>query len=241
MTLSRILTCSLIVVSTSLFAAEGRQRGAASLSTVTIHGVVRDSSGTPVVGAIVRSGTYSSSRSNGTTSDGKYSLTLPAGRPTPLTVEDFAFEPVTVVITPDNDATVDFTLTVARPAVTVKLTSGETRVLDVGSSRFAYYVVFANYARFNSANLCKPDGSTFAPHKTEIAKIVGPFVLVNFSPCCTRGPIVTANIEMKSGEKTQVYFHDSCFGDELIFLGRERSTGVWDYLKFEDIAEIDFQ
>ena len=241
MNLSRIVASCLIAVAVPLFADNGRQHVAAATPTVTIRGVVRDGSGTPVPGAYVRSGTYSSSRNNGTKVDGKYSLTIPGGRPVVLTVEDFAFEPITVSMTPTADTTVDFTLTTSRPSVTVKLTNGETHVVDLGTSRFAYYVVFANYARFNNANLCGTDGSSFAPHKTEFAKIVGPFSLVNFSPCCSRGPVVTANVEMKSGEKKQVYFNESCYGSELIFLGRERSTGVYGYFKFEDIAEIDFQ
>ena len=241
MTLSRILACSLIAAAVPLFADNGRQHVAVATPTVTIRGVVRDSSGAPVPGAYVRSGNYSSSRNNGTKIDGKYSLTVPGGRPVVLTVEDFAFEPVTVSMTPTADTTADFTLTISLPSVTVTLTNGEKHVLDLGTSRFAYYVIFANYARFNNANLCQTDGSSFAPHKTEIAKIVGPFTLVNFSPCCNRGPVFTANLELKSGEKMQVYFNESCYGGELDFLGRERSTGVYGYFKFDEIAEIEFQ
>ena len=241
MTLSRIVASSLIAAAVPLFADNGRQRVAVATPTVTIRGVVRDSSGAPVPGAYVRSGTYSSSRNNGTKADGKYSLTVPGGRAILLTIEDFAFESVTVSMTPRADTTVDFTLTTSRPTVTVTLTNGEKHVLDLGTSRFAFYVVFANYERFNNANLCKTDGSAFAPHKTEFAKIVGPFSLVNFSPCCSRGPVLTANVEMKSGEKMQVYFNESCYGSELDFLGRERSTALWDYFKFDDIVEIEFQ
>jgi len=46
---------------------------------------------------------------------------------------------------------------------------------------------------------------------------------------------------MKSGEKMQVYFNESCVGSELDFLGRERSTGLYNFSKFDDIAEIEFQ
>ena len=49
-----------------------------------------------------------------------------------------------------------------------------------------------------------------------------------------------ANAEMKSGEKTQVYFKDSCFGNEVDFVGRERSTGQFMYFNFANVAEIDF-
>jgi hypothetical protein len=51
---------------------------------------------------------------------------------------------------------------------------------------------------------------------------------------------MTVNVEMKSGETSQVYFNDSCFGNEVDFIGRERSTGQWLYFNFTNIAEIDF-
>jgi hypothetical protein len=145
------------------------------------------------------------------------------------------------MLTPTADATLDLTLTTARPIVTVKLSSGKTYDLVVDSAKFAWYRVFADYAKFDNANLCKTDGSSFAPNKTEIARIVGPFTRVNFSPCCSRGPVITATLQMKTGEIMQVYFNDSCYDDELDFIGRERGTGTWYYLKFDDIAEIDFQ
>jgi len=243
LTLSRIFACSLIVAAVPVFASNGRQRAVGVLDTVTLHGVVRDSAGTPVIAAYVHSGTYDSGpyHGNGTNADGIYSITLPAGRPSILTIQDFAFEPVTITVTPTADATVDFTLTTPRPAVTVKLVSGETHIVDAGTSKFAYYRILADYMKFDDANLCATDGSSFALHKNDIARIVGPFTRVNFSPCCSRGPVVTARVEMKSGEAMQVYFNDSCYEEELDYIGRDRVTGVWYYLKFDDIAEIDFQ
>ena len=243
MTLSRIFACSFFVAAVPLLAASGRQRAAATPATVTLHGVIRDSAGTPVIGAYVHVGDYvpGPRRSNGTNADGKYSVTVPAGRPTVLTVEEFAFEPVTVTVAPTADAVLDVTLTTPRPALTIKLLSGETHVLDAGSSKFAYYRVFADYMKFDEANVCTTDGSSLAVQKSDIAKVVGPFNRVNFSPCCSRGPVVTASLQLKSGATMQVYFNDSCYENELDFIGRERVTGTWYYFKFDDIAEIDFQ
>ncbi|HYS54606.1 MAG TPA: carboxypeptidase-like regulatory domain-containing protein [Thermoanaerobaculia bacterium] len=239
MTFSRILKASLLVAAAPLFAAGNKERAALPTQNVTISGVVRDSSGAPVAGAIVRSGTFFSNH-NGTAADGKYSITLPGGRPTLVTIEDFAFEPVTVTITPTKDAAIDFTITQSRPTVTVKLTNGETHVLDLGTSQFAYLITFSGYARSDNANFCKPDGSSISPAKTEFTKIVGPAMSVNFGTCCTRGPVMTLSIELKSGEKSQVYFNDSCIGNEVDFLGRERSTGLYNYFNFANISEIDF-
>ena len=244
MTRTKIFACSFVLAALPLFASSGRQRAAAVPATVTVHGVVRDSNGMPVVAAYVHNGTFDPSAphiGNGTNANGVYAIALPAGRPAVLTVEDFQFEPATVSVTPAADMTLDLTLTTPRPLVTVTLLSGESHVLVTDSVKFAWYRVFADYAKFDNANVCKTDGSSFAPNKKEIAKIVGPFTRVNFSPCCGRGPVITATMQMKTGETMQVYFNDSCYDDELDFIGRERVTGTWYYLKFDDIAEIDFQ
>ena len=241
MTLSRICAASLLIAASPLFAADTKPHAVTPTAKVTISGVVLDaSSGAPVAGAIVHSGTFYSNR-NGTAADGKYSLTLPGGRPTTLTVEDFGYEPVTLSVVPANDAVLDLRLTTPRPTVTVKLTNGETHVLDLGTSQFGYLIVFSGYSRSDNANLCKPDGSQFFPAKTDIAKIVGPATLADSALCCNRGQVMAVNVEMKSGEKTRAFFNDSCFGNEVDFIGRERSTGQFLYLRFIDIAEIDFQ
>jgi hypothetical protein len=237
MTFSRILAATLLAALP--LSADVRERAVASIGAVTITGIVRDANGAPVAGAIVHSGSFYSFR-NGTAPDGKYSLTLPGDRPTLITVEDFAFETVTVPFTPTKDARLDLTVTQPRPAVTVKLTSGETHVLDLGTSQFAWMIIFSGYSRTDNANFCKPDGSAFVPAKTEFKRIIGPATPVNFSGCCTRGPVMTVNVEMKSGETSPVYFNDSCFGNEVDFTGRERSTGQNLYFNFTNIAEIDF-
>ncbi|HUJ13857.1 MAG TPA: carboxypeptidase regulatory-like domain-containing protein [Thermoanaerobaculia bacterium] len=229
----------MVLVVMPLFAAV-RQRSVEKVpGTVTVTGVVTDSSGKPVAGAVVHSGTYRTSP-NGTGADGKFSISLPAGRPLLVTVDDFAYDSVTTTFTPSNDGTLNVTLTKPHPTAVVKLTSGESHTLDLGSSQFAYYIPFSGYARYDSGNFCKPDGTQFAPSKYDIAKIVGPATSVNFSPCCANNPVMTLNVEMKSGDKSQVYFNDSCFGNEVDFIGRERSTGQWMYTNFANIAEIDF-
>ena len=48
------------------------------------------------------------------------------------------------------------------------------------------------------------------------------------------------NQTRRSGQKTQAYFNDSCFGNEVDFIGRERSSGQYLYFNFTNIAEIDF-
>jgi hypothetical protein len=242
MTLSRICAASLLMIAASpLLAADKKQHAVTPIANVTISGVVVDAAtGTPVAGAVVHSGSYYSDR-NGTGANGKYALSLPGSRPTTLVVEDFAYEPVSVSVVPANDAVLDLRLTTSRPTVTVTLKNDEKHVLDLGTSQFGYYIVFSGYGRSDVGNFCKPDGSQFLPDKNDVAKIIGPATLADSTACCARGQVMAVNVEMKSGEKTRAFFVDSCFGNEVDFIGRERSTGQYLYLKFIDIAELDFQ
>jgi len=241
MTLFRICAASVLIAASPLLTADNKPHAVTPVAKVTISGVVLDATtGAPIAGAIVHTGSFYSDR-NGTAANGKYTLSLPGGRPTTLIVEDFAYEPTSLSVVPANDAVLDLRLTTSRPAVTVKLTNGETHTLDLGTSQFGYYIVFSGYGRTDAGNFCKPDGSQFAPDKHDIAKIIGPAALADSAPCCTRGQVMAVNVEMKSGEKTRAFFNDSCFGTEVDFIGRERSTGQYLYLRFIDIAELDFQ
>ena len=121
------------------------------------------------------------------------------------------------------------------------MVNGDTHIITMDTAQFGYAVVFSNYVRGDNANLCKSDGSSIAPSRDAFSKIIGPPTSVNFALCCTFGPILTVNVEMKSGEKFPAYFHDSCFESEIDFIGRDRATGQYDYLDFTTIAEIDFQ
>lgn len=217
-------------------AATTKRHLIAPLPEVTISGVVTDATtGARVKNVVISNGVVTS-----TTDDlGAWTLKLPQGRPTLLTATYFAYRTQTQTVTPTAGGHVDFALS-SNPIITVKLTSGESVDFDYDSAKFAYLTVFIGYVKDDNANFCRPNGETWAPNKSEFRKVTGPSTNVNFSPCCTLGPITTANVEMKTGEKTAVYFNDSCFGNEVDFLGRERSSGTFRYYAFKDIAEIDF-
>jgi Carboxypeptidase regulatory-like domain len=228
--------CLVAATAAPLGAATSKRHLITPLPQVTVTGTVTDAvTNKPVKGVQIANGVVFSL----TDDAGLYSIKLPAGRPTLLTATYFAYKPLTRTVTPSDGATFDFALA-SNPSIFVKTKAGETVDLDYDSSKFAYIVVFSGYVMDDSANLCKPDGSAWGPNKSEFNKIVGPATDVNFSPCCTRGPVTTVNVEMKTGEKTAVYFNDSCFGNEEDFLGRERSTGNFRYFSFKDITEIDF-
>ena len=111
---------------------------------------------------------------------------------------------------------------------------------DIDTAQFAYLIPFSGYVRSDAGNFCKDDGTSITPDKHAIKRVIGPAVPVDNSACCKIGPIFKAQVEMKTGEKFTVYFNDSCFGNEVDFLGREKSSGNYQYFKFADIAEVDF-
>src|SRR5438067_8658987 len=237
---SRLLVVLVLTTLTAIpmTAATTKRRAVGPLPDVTITGTVTDSTtGQPVRGVEIWNG---NKRSQATGDDGKYSITLPANRSTQIIAKYFAFQSLSKTIVPTQGLTVDFSLA-PNPAVTVKTTNGDTFVLDLGTTQFGYVIVFSGYVRDDNANFCKPDGTAWAPNKSEFKRITGPGTMVNFTPCCASGPVLTVNVEMKSGEKTAAYFVDSCNTNEPDLIGRERSTGNFRYLPFKDIAQVDFQ
>jgi len=200
-----------------------------------ITGVVKDASnGLPVQLAIA---TYGDQLAR-TNANGEFILSLPAGTPATVTVQHQAFLPFQKSITAQAGGRYDFGLT-GQPSVTIKTTSGATYIVDIGSSQFAYAMPFSGYVPSDTANFCKPDGSAFTPNKNEFKKIVGPATASELAGCC-EGSLMTASAELKSGGTTAVFFKDSCHATEVDFGGREKSTGIFRWVKFTDVAEIDF-
>jgi len=212
--------------------------------TVTVTGQIRDVvTNLPIAGAnVVAEG----KKSTLTGSDGRYSVVVSKDRNVVITAEHFAYNSVAQAVPGIAGTVADFSL-VPHPTVTLKRLNGETHVLDYNSAEFAYLIVFSGYVHGDVANFCKTDGTAFTPNKSDVKRMIGPAKLVNSSACCTRGQVVQIDIEMKTGERFPVNFADSCFGNEVDFMGREVSTGTWIYARWydqngnaPDLAEVDF-
>jgi hypothetical protein len=238
---SRISICILIAVAAiPAMAQTARRRAvspvAASGPTTKVVLTVKDSSnGVPVVGAIV---TYAAQTVN-TNNNGQAPLNLPIGKPAVVSVAHPAFAPFSQTITAQPDGTYELTLT-EKASVTIKTTTNETHIVDIGTAQFANAALFSNPNRSDNAYFCKEDGTDFTPDKSEFSRITGPGVLESAPQCCEFGKVISVNVEMKSGAHLKVYFKDTCSGNEADFAGREKSTGLFQYFRFTDIAEIDF-
>jgi hypothetical protein len=238
---SRISICILIAAAAIPAVAQTSRRRAvspavASGPTTKVLFTVKDSSnGVPVGAATI---TYAG-QTQITNGNGQASLNLPIGKPAVVSVVHAAFAPFSQTITAQPDGTYDLIL-IEQPSVTIKTKTNETHIVDIGTAQFAYASTFSSPVRADNANFCKEDGTDFTPDKSEFARIIGPGVLESASQCCQFGKVISANVEMKSGAHLKVYFKDSCSGNEVDFVGREKATGLYQYFRFTDIAEIDF-
>jgi hypothetical protein len=236
---SRISLCVLIALAAIPAMAQASRRRAvspANAPTTKVLLTVKDASnGVPVASATV---TYAG-QSQSTNSTGQATLNLPIGKPAVVSVTHAAFDPFSQTITAQVDGKYDLSLT-EKPSVTIKMKTGETHIVDIGTAQFAFAAIFSNPTRSDTGNFCKDDGTDFTPAKTEFTRILGPTVLESAPQCCQFGKVASANVEMKSGAKLKVYFKDTCDGSEADFVGREKATGLYPYFRFSDIAEIDF-
>lgn len=237
---SRISACVLAALVAIPLAAQTRHRAVSPSvqtgPTVQVIIAAKDATnGVPVEDAFVTYG----SQSLRTNVNGLLQITLPVGKPSTISIEHPAFNPATQVITAQAGGKYDITLT-ERPSVTIRTTSSETHLVDIGTAQFAYAPPLSGYVRTDKGNFCKPDGTDFTPDKTEFTRVVGPATSTSAPACCQFGNVISVNVEMKSGAKLLVYFKDSCSGDEVAFVGREKATGRYQYFRFTDVAEITF-
>lgn len=155
-----------------------------------------------------------------------------------LTFQRWGYQPVTRSLTLVAGSTVNLTLA-PKPVIILKDTQGVSHRADYELSQFGYTVPFGNLAKADTIELCKTTGEHVIVDKSTIAKISGGANSVNSSACCKVGPVLNINLTLKGGQPFTAAISDSCFSDE-VFAARDRDTRQWVYLKFTDIAEIDF-
>jgi hypothetical protein len=129
---------------------------------------------------------------------------------------------------------------VARPTVQVRTTAGATYPLATETVEFGYVVPFSGFTKDRAANMCRRDGSQFLPDRDQIRRIEGPAKQTTSAACCANGPVTSVTIEMKSGEKDEAFFVDSCFGYTMEIIGLDNVTAKIVDLKLADVAEVVF-
>lgn len=127
------------------------------------------------------------------------------------------------------------------PTVTLRKTNGANLQIDYESVVFGYPIPFSGYVSGPSDDFCRPNGSAVTIDRSQVRRFVGPATLVTQASCCQSHQVLKVNVELKTGETTDVFFADSCSGIASIdFIGRNHVTGVMEYTPFKDITEIVF-
>lgn len=241
--LSLIFVLSLL---TSLSVHAGKRRAVAhpspagnAITIPILNGTVLDDvTGLPVNAARVSVGT-------------KSDVTRPDGTFTVKNVTGFGFIAIeatrsgylakSVNLTTGGDQQVTLRMT-PTPTVVVSKTDGATVHLDYESVEFGYPVVFSGYRKYPHEDFCK-NGVPVQIDRSEIKKIIGPATVVSgAAPCCPTMDVVKINLELKTGEKVDVYFIDSCEAGVTKFdiIGREHTLGRFVYIGFSDVNEVVF-
>jgi hypothetical protein len=252
-----VVLAAILIVASAAFAST-RSHAVRPVADGIYAGSVFDvSNRRPVIDAEVTNGT----RSVKSDARGSFAIIIPTGRPTEVTIHRSGYDDVVLFVTlpavPNTGGTIVSpavppppspapptpqppTPMTPRTPVTVKMTNGQTVSLDADTIKFAYIIPFASPITSESASFCMKDGTAYTPDRSEFARIVGPAAAISNGSCCQLGPVLAVNVEMKTGEKSQVFFSDSCFGYDVILNGRERDTALFLYLNFSNIASVEF-
>ena len=249
--MSAMRTASISVCALIATTAFAHSHAVRPVAETLYSGLVLDASTSkPVVEAEVTSG----NRTVKTDVAGSFNIVVISGRPVALTVHRSGYEDLPLTVTlpiPPPPPSVSPVVPVPpqpivpvaltpKAQVIVKTTAGATIKLDADTVQFAYVIPFSSPATSNVASFCRIDGTADDVDRTEFARIIGPAVSTTNAACCKLGPALALDVEMKTGEKERVLFTDSCFGYDCIFTGRDHDSAQYVFVKFTEVASIDF-
>lgn len=202
-----------------------------------INGVVVDAgTNAPVAGVEVNAGI----RFDATDTQGRFDLKNVTGRGEIIvTFARSGYQSTTVSVKQGGQT--NFTVRMTPTATTtVRLTNGETEVLDTESIKFGY-PLFTGYIDSESEDFCKVTDSTHVNiHKSKMARLTGPAQTVAAGACCT-GNAQKMTLTLKTGEVMEVIFTDTCQERYKVDVaGRRHVKGDFVHLLITDIAEIVF-
>lgn len=227
--------------------AQGRRRAvshptaANKLLSPKISGtVVDDVTGQPVIFAAIKVG----DRNDVTDSAGKYLVKNVASFGGKIVVEGArtGYTTKKVELTTGGDHVVDLRLS-PLPTVRVKKTDNTTVELDADSIEFGYPVLFSGYTAAAFEEFCKPDGTAITVNRNAIRRVNGAATKGVQANCCGTHEVEKINVELKSGEITDLYFVDTCNNGTVTsidLIGRNHTTGKIEYTAFSSISEVVF-
>jgi hypothetical protein len=201
-----------------------------------ITGVVLDNAtSAPVVAVGVQAG----ERTSYTDSDGRFTIHTTGPLPLQVTFTRSGYNGSSVSLSSSGDHNLTVRLN-AKPTVLVKRTNGTQLNMDLESITFGYPSVFTGYVDSPSILFCRGDGSRVTVDRSEIVRILGPATVTTQSGCCSASQLLRVNVELKNGQKSDLFFVDSCFTTSIDIIGRNHQTGQYEYIRFANITEVTF-
>jgi len=245
---ARLFTAALVaaVAFTALPSqAQGRRRAAShptaqgKLTSPKISGTVTDdATGQPVIFARVRVG----DRIDNTDNAGKYEVKNVSSFQGKILIEvsRTGYTTKTVLLPTGGEQVIDIRMA-PLPTVSVKKADNTTVQLDADSIEFGYPVVFSGYNTAAFEEFCKPNGTAISVNRSDIRRINGAATKAAQAACCGTKEVEKINVELKTGEVTDLYFVDTCNGVPSIdLIGRDHATGQLVYTAFTAITEVVF-
>lgn len=227
--------------------AQGRRRAvshptaANKLVSPKISGtVVDDVTGQPVIFATIKVG----DRTDITDSAGKYLVKNVASFGGKIVIEGArtGYTTKKAELTTGGDHVVDLRMS-PLPTVRVKKADNTTIELDADSVEFGYPQLFSGYTAAPFEEFCKPNGTAITVNRTDIRRVNGVATKSVQSACCGTKEIEKINVELKTGEVTDLYFIDTCNNgtvSSIDLIGRNHTTGSIEYTAFSSISEVVF-
>ena len=202
--------------------------------------VVDDVTGQPVIFATIKAG----ERNDVTDNAGKYLVKNVNSFGGKIVIEASRTGYVTkkVELTTGGDHVIDLRLQ-PLPTVRVKKTDNTTVELDADSIEFGYPQLFSGYTTATFEEFCKPNGTAITVNRADIRRVNGPATKAVQAACCGTTEVEKVNIELKTGEVTDLYFVDTCNNGTVTsidLIGRNHTTGKLEYIAFSAITEVIF-
>lgn len=239
--LRRLLSVALVATCITAVQTEaaGKRRSVRhpASTRVDITGTVLDDvTSQPVASAVVEAG----GRDDTTSANGKFELegvTISGSVDLKVTRTGYEEKHVTVASGATQNLTIRLT---PRATVSVRKTDNTTLQLDDNSIEFGFSDAF-QYRSASHEDFCRPDGTQIEVKREEIARIVGPAVLIQSTPCCAAQTVQKVNVTLKAGGTTDLFFSDTCTLTRSVDLvGRDHVTGKKVFIPFSQIAEVVF-
>jgi hypothetical protein len=169
--------------------------------------------------------------------NGSFSLQVPVGVETTITISRTGYQTFTEKITFAGPESRNFVLQ-PLPTGRIVTTTGTTYVIDTDSVEFGYSIPFLGLRYSREAQMCAAGREPFKLDRDQIRRIIGPGKTATISSCCTKGPLSGAEFELESGERVTAYFSESCENPHFQIFARDHKTYELRYVEFSEIQEV---